>query len=420
MLKNKSTHWSLPIALLSVCSLAMPSAAETWSDSTGQFKIDAEFLGVDGTSIVLKKADGSSIKVPIARLSTASRDRAKKLYTQQKNGKPASTASSEAQPSIEQASVNVPIESSGSDLSKLRDVAPQPAAVDPLPAFPENASLQQTVDFVQTQLMAGHPEVFWHALPSEIRERIDSEAIRAKVGPFLKEQAAAGKQNQAVIIKAIDVLITKKEFVLNSPLTSQIPPNFLPMVKQGYDPAVGLVYELFAFSDAVENVQDRSIENLVDEHGPRIGGHLKSLIALVPPELVDGVRNSVVASETDDSNGTVTVASPQGEPAHTEFVRYQDRWIPKSLADAWEANQDDLEQQLESGMEFANEQSAQAMMMSAMFMGMANSVLEPLAAASTQEEFDQAIAQLMQTATSMQQNMPGGGATQGIGAPGGF
>ncbi len=43
----------------------------TWSDATGRFKIDAEFVKLDGRMVTLKKADGKTMQIPKARLSAA-------------------------------------------------------------------------------------------------------------------------------------------------------------------------------------------------------------------------------------------------------------------------------------------------------------------------------------------------------------
>lgn len=43
----------------------------TWSDQTGKFKIEAEFVSAKDGVAVLKRADGSRIEVPVARLSDA-------------------------------------------------------------------------------------------------------------------------------------------------------------------------------------------------------------------------------------------------------------------------------------------------------------------------------------------------------------
>tara|TARA_R110002049_G_scaffold27321_2_gene94067 strand:- start:172127 stop:173302 length:1176 start_codon:yes stop_codon:yes gene_type:complete len=390
--------------LTSAFIFVLPAHGETWSDSTGKFQVEAEFAGVSGTNVVLKKADGSTLNVPIAKLSSTSRELAKQLYEQQKS------RSSQPSPdsSVQQASVSIP---SASSSLKLSVAPPVVSPVDPMPAFPPDATLQQTVDFVTDQLIAGHPEILWHMLPSEMRDAIDDAEIRGRAQAFLQEQAAAGKQQEEVMIKAIELLISKKDFILNSQLMSQVPPQFLPIIQQAYDPAVGLVYELMQMSHGLEDMQSRTITELLDQHGPRIGGHAKRLIALAPPQMIDSIRGSIVVSELDGTRGTVTSTGPDGKKQSIPFVRYGDRWIPQPLADAWAENKDDLGEKLSEGVEMANEQSAQSMMMAAMVVGMVNSVLDPLSKASTQEEFDAALMQATQMATSMQAGaLPGNAA----------
>jgi hypothetical protein len=59
--------WLLP-AIIGVL-LASSVHARMWTDKSGQFSVEAEFVKVDGGAVVLKKADGSEISVALDRLS---------------------------------------------------------------------------------------------------------------------------------------------------------------------------------------------------------------------------------------------------------------------------------------------------------------------------------------------------------------
>lgn len=54
--------------------------AETWSDDSGKFEIEADFVGVTDQHVLLRKTSGVTIKVPINRLSVASLTLARKLH----------------------------------------------------------------------------------------------------------------------------------------------------------------------------------------------------------------------------------------------------------------------------------------------------------------------------------------------------
>src|SRR5690349_10635563 len=50
-----------------------------WSDTSGKYKVDAEFLGLKDGKVSLRKTDGNSIEVPLEKLSKADRDFVKSL-----------------------------------------------------------------------------------------------------------------------------------------------------------------------------------------------------------------------------------------------------------------------------------------------------------------------------------------------------
>ncbi len=110
-----------------------------------------------------------------------------------------------------------------------------------MPAFPENASLQETLDFVRTQALAGHLEVFWIALPEDMRQSADSQELREGLRPVLTSNVQTTSDLVAVMDKLLEVLITKKAFVLKSPILAQAPPEAMPLIEAGYEPMTGII-----------------------------------------------------------------------------------------------------------------------------------------------------------------------------------
>lgn len=51
-----------------------PSRLRTWKDRTGQFKVDAEYLGMNGSKIRLHKSNGVTVEVPLEKMSNEDRD----------------------------------------------------------------------------------------------------------------------------------------------------------------------------------------------------------------------------------------------------------------------------------------------------------------------------------------------------------
>ena len=426
--RSKQTHsWNysmnrlmLPLLTLCVAAFTVISSAEaeTWTDNTGKFQIEADFSAVNGKNVVLTKADGTTIEVPINRLSAASHARAKALYE-------ASTGAGTGAPTPPPAGMpNAPAAASNTNPNPNFKVPVAPA-VPPMPAFPEDATLQATVDFCRDQLMVGHPEVFWQALPEDMRQMVDSQEFRSMMAESMKSQQQTMKQVEGLFQKLAQVLVTKKQYVMNTPMLKQaVPPGMMPMVQQGYDPVVGTVYELGMLIFDLPSIDTQTVSEMMQSHGPKLGGHLKGIVAMLPPGIAEQAMAGIMVQQTDDDNGTLTVPGEAG-PEVTEMVRYMGRWIPKEMADEWQANKDSMLSEMKTELAAAQqgEQAAQANMMAGMMITMAGGILDPMLAANSQAEFDQALMQIMQLAPMLglgggPAGGPGGGFPGG-GFPGG-
>ncbi|QDT09344.1 SHD1 domain-containing protein [Planctomycetes bacterium K23_9] len=87
--------WSLTFWLVSVGAQdGLSSSERLWTDSTGRFQVKAKLIRKDPTQVVLKKSDGRTIEIPIARLSKANQTYLKQLKTPAEgDAKPLSTES---------------------------------------------------------------------------------------------------------------------------------------------------------------------------------------------------------------------------------------------------------------------------------------------------------------------------------------
>lgn len=63
----------LPVAIFCLIPVFAVGAPRTWHDDSGKFSIEAELIELDSDEVVLKRADGSLIMVPLKRLGTADR-----------------------------------------------------------------------------------------------------------------------------------------------------------------------------------------------------------------------------------------------------------------------------------------------------------------------------------------------------------
>ena len=370
----------LPCSISSVAVLiaagffATPAAlAETWSDNTGKFQVEAEFVDIDGTSVILRKANGATLTVPLTRLSAESRALAEKL---------------------DQPFPVPPIPLPNAELTLKTPVAP---SVAPMPAFPDDASLQATFEFCRSQILAGHPEVFWHALPRDIREMFDRQDLRNDIVAPLKAQEPAINASQALLKQVAAILTKQKQFILDSEmLTNLAPPETLPIVGQGYDPAVGLSYEVGMLLLSMNTLESQTVTELLNERGPRLGVHLKAILSLVPPEMIEATLSRTEIAQQDDKTGVMRLQREDGTTQTIEMVRYVDRWVPKNLADNWLANKESIEAEIKSNIKSLPETPAAKEAIASLAEGITfvKTAIAPLSDSTTQQEFDQALKNL--------------------------
>ena len=405
------------IATLSPFVMSHSVRAETWSDTTGKFTIQAEYAGISGTDLVLRKPDGTTLNVPISKLSVESRAQAKAIYDKQKAGL------------IPTSGLNIPASASTGAPSSyqpapraLNFAPPTPPTISPMPEFPANASLPETLAYVREQALAGHLEVFWHALPADMQAVADTPEVRDAMRTQIQDGAEMTKGIVAVVDKLTEVLATKKQFIMNSPMLAQVPLQFKPFVEQGYDPAVGLIHEYAEMAVRSDAILETSMTSYLDYHLPRLGAHARALLDIVPAEMRDPLINSFVANETSATDGTISFSKQDGSTQTVEMTRYNERWLPKELVEKWQAEKQTLIEQIVAGasnnsMSAQNNPQAKATIEAAM--AQASGMLDPLIAASSQQEFDAAVGQAMLPVMMMIGGM--GGGTPGAGAaPGGF
>ncbi|TWU57642.1 SHD1 domain-containing protein [Rubripirellula reticaptiva] len=393
----------LVIPLLAGFGLALPAQAEIWIDTTGSFKIDAEYERVDGSSVVLRKANGQTIAVPINRLSEASRARAKELYEQAKSGgskSPTNLATNS--------------ESGGSRYQPANRfaniVAPSAPDIGQMDPFPINPKLQQQFDYMKAQVMNGHLEVLWYCLPDDVRTELDSQEFRDLYRPMLENYADQNAAMEKMTAKLLEVLTTKKDFVFGSSLLASVPPGVLPMLQQGYDPGVGLMYEWMSLSKGFESIPETTFTELANYHLPRLGAHATGLLPLAPTGSIDGLLDQVVIEQTSANTGTITAPKQNGETETVEVVLHDGRWLPSEFVDLLIANKDNLVQKAkESATEFEKVMSPASQVQTAALLETVSvpvgAALDSLLAATNQREFDQAAMGMVQQAMMMAAGM---------------
>jgi small-conductance mechanosensitive channel len=70
------------------------ATVRTWSDATGQFRVEAELVEIKDATAVLKKSDGKLLQVPLSKLSNADREYVRQSQVGPKTREPARSETS--------------------------------------------------------------------------------------------------------------------------------------------------------------------------------------------------------------------------------------------------------------------------------------------------------------------------------------
>lgn len=372
---NRRRRVVISVVLLLV-GLAGPVAAEVWTDSTGQFQIEAEFVGIRGTDLYLKKATGAIIKVPLARLSADSQQLARR-----------------------RAAAATP--------------APDAAATDDAP--------DAAIRALQARIEAGDLRAVWDALPSghqrDVNDLIRTFGANMDVGVWT---AGTG-----LVQKIVRLLKEKKEFLLSQPALSQGPVN-MATIAENWDGLVG-VLETIVTSELADLKQLQAIDMgaFFDGTGKKLADRLAALakaaddkkLALtefpaMPVEAMPlaGLATAKISTVKRDGDTATLRVENDGKTEEHEFVRVDGKWLPRPMVDEWPDKIRDAKTALTITMpDRLKKNRLQIIMPLQMIQG----VVDQLLAAKTQAEFDQVLQQVMQMFA------PAGNAPPGAAAPGG-
>lgn len=354
------------LAVLALLALVVPASAEIWQDRTGQFQVEAEFLGIRGTDVYLKKTNGMTIKVPLDRLSAESQQQARQLAM------PAAPAG--------------------------------PAAAD----TPDAAARA-----LAASLEAGNVRAIWDAMPTRYQSDVN-DLIHTFAANMDADVWRAGV---SVLAKAVRVLKEKKEFILKQPALAQSPMG-VAAAAENWDPMVGAL-ETVATSELtnLEKLKTLEVGAFLDGTGKKVADQLAALakaaddkklsltdfpgvpVQDMPLSGLAKAKFSTIKIEGDTA--TLRVEGEEKTEDH-EVVRIDGKWLPKKMVDGWQEGMQAAQTALTKDMPDRLKKNKMQIILP---IQMVQGVLDQLLAAQTQEAFDEVIKQVMATFAPP----PGGG-----------
>jgi hypothetical protein len=262
------------------------------------------------------------------------------------------------------------------------------AACGGMKAKPKSA--EETVTWVAHGLSNEQPEVIWQALPASYQQDVTSlvHDFANAMDPEVYSKVFD------VARKSVDVLRDKRDIILGSSMfaAAQVEPE---EAAQSWDNVVGLVDALVTSDLAdLEKMKTMDPGALLATTGATMMQQAAAASKMSDDDpyatefetKVAAMQVETIASEGDTA--TIRVTVPDEEPEEIQMVRVEEKWVPKELADNWDAKIAEAREQI---AQLSGEEFQQSKMQIMMGLGMAEAMVNQIATIETSEELDQTL-----------------------------
>jgi hypothetical protein len=275
---------------------------------------------------------------------------------------------------------------------------PAPTKVE-IPKTPEG-----TVTAVTGAIADGKFEVIWQAMP---------ESYQGKVKHLLEEvaehtDAEVYNKVMAVVGKFVKVLSDKQEYIVGTEMMKQqiaAGKATKEEAKEAITAVAGLLGDFQKDIKTKDDLEKLNVEKYLANIGSRIKAVepilAKTMNVKIGDEMAKLKKIKVTAKEVTTDTATVEITDADGKTTTDQLVRVEGKWVPKKMAEEFPKKLDELGEQLHHNAELSTEQKAQFLTGAAMAEGFLDTMLK----ASSQEEFNAAIAPIM-LMTGMGGGMP--------------
>lgn len=345
--------------------------ADTWTDSTGKYRVEGTFESLENGVVHIRTPEGKLLSVPLNRLDSASAALAKQNQAKMAPANPGTA--------------NVATKPAGSATASQSKLGPNPTAAETAQVVSQAAA-----DFDLVTLWDSMPPTYQQDVAATVRLQV--AAVNANTWNGIKN----------LIQQLGTILQTKQELMMNNPTLQAILPAD-PKTNQTLAASGDL---LLAISSSPLTDRQAMLEfdtsALLAEDFSDIRSAFQKLstsagdLQGTPFTGMADVPKVVVLSETDnEAMVQITAGEKVTEQA---FTKVENRWVPADMAANWKESIAEAQASAEKLKTPEGQQQMAQINMGLMLVG---APVQQLAAAQTQEQFDQVIESVQQMVGSM-------------------
>lgn len=249
----------------------------------------------------------------------------------------------------------------------------------------------KVVEIVTQGLSKNEPQMLWNALP---------ESYQKDVNELLSDFAAKmdkdiWNKTFELIQKIITILETKKDLLLTGDMVNKAPVG-KKQISENWSSFVSIL-EIIVKSELadLEKIRKLNIEKFL---AGTVSDLMKKASELSKLEKEDKynkeldkltrIKTSIIKTENEET--TIKIEVPDEEPKVVVFIKVDNKWIPKDLADQWKEKISEIKKDLSEASEKISIEKKQK------FLGMMKSfdgILDQILAAKTKEDLEPIIGQ---------------------------
>ncbi len=249
----------------------------------------------------------------------------------------------------------------------------------------------KVVDTVAQGLSKNEPQVLWNALP---------ESYQKDVNELLSDFAAKmdkdiWNKTFELIQKIITILKTKKDLILTGDMVNKAPVD-KKQISENWGSFVSIL-EILVKSELadLEKIRKLNIEKFLAGTVSDLMKKASELSKLEKEnkynkelDKLTRIKTSII--KTGNEETTIKIEVPDKEPEIVVFIKVDNKWIPKDLADQWKEKISEINKNLSEVSEKITVEEKQK------FLGMMKSfdgILDQILAAKTKEDLESIIGQ---------------------------
>jgi hypothetical protein len=243
------------------------------------------------------------------------------------------------------------------------------------------------IQTVITEFSNGNGGILWKAMPASYQNDVTEllQLAGTKVDPEIYDQSFS------LVGRLGEVVNKQQAFILNTPMMADRSVEELAQIEAALPSIVGMINAISSSELATaEGLSHFNGQAFCDTTVSQFAQYAETLGKLSGEDSMQSdYKNTVVTVlEQEGQNAVLVMTVPEEDPEEVEFTKVGDRWVPAEIASDWD------EQIAEARIELNAMSPEDIAAQKPQIMGvltMLDGVLTQIAAAQTQEQFDQSL-----------------------------